>query len=148
MAPGGDRLRHGRGCRGHLTLTVTLRLSFSLLVFTFVSIPSPTPSASRSPSFTCSLPFSSFLLISPLYSFVLFSCQHLPLSSTLVFNNTFSNSYSFQKSSSGPLRTISITHVFSFFFKCRTHGIWRFPGQGSNWSCRCRPMPQPQQHGT
>ena len=26
-------------------------------------------------------------------------------------------------------------------------GIQRFPGQGSNWSCGCRPTPGPQQHG-
>ena len=26
--------------------------------------------------------------------------------------------------------------------------IWRFPGQGSNWSCSHWPTPQPQQYGT
>ena len=26
-------------------------------------------------------------------------------------------------------------------------GIWRSPGQGSNWSCSRQPTPQPQQHG-
>ena len=26
-----------------------------------------------------------------------------------------------------------------------TLGIWRFPGQGSNWSCSRRPTPEPQQ---
>ena len=26
-----------------------------------------------------------------------------------------------------------------------THGIWKFPGQWLNWSCSCRPTPQPQQ---
>ena len=25
-------------------------------------------------------------------------------------------------------------------------GVWKFPGQGSNWSCSCWPVPQPQQH--
>ena len=25
-------------------------------------------------------------------------------------------------------------------------GIWRFPGQGSNWSCSSRPTPQPLPH--
>ena len=33
---------------------------------------------------------------------------------------------------------------FSFFFGC-THGIWKFPGQGSNWSHSCWPTPQPKQ---
>ena len=38
----------------------------------------------------------------------------------------------------------------SFFFQLlsfsgHTHGIWRFPGQGSNRSCCCQPMPQAQQ---
>ena len=43
---------------------------------------------------------------------------------------------------------------FSFFFFwsfclfCgRSCGIWRFPGQGSNGTCRCRPTPEPEQHG-
>ena len=36
---------------------------------------------------------------------------------------------------------------FIFFaFQARTHGIWRFPGWGSNWSHSCWPMQQPQQH--
>ena len=33
-----------------------------------------------------------------------------------------------------------------FFFKGYTHGIWKFPGYGSKWSCSCWPIPQPQQH--
>ena len=33
------------------------------------------------------------------------------------------------------------------FFQGNTHGMWKFQGQGSNWSCSCRPMPQPQQCG-
>ena len=32
-------------------------------------------------------------------------------------------------------------------FLCCSCGIWRFPGQGSNQSCRCRPTPEPQQRG-
>ena len=32
------------------------------------------------------------------------------------------------------------------FFNGCTCDIWKFPGQGSNWSCSCRPAPQPQQH--
>ena len=39
-----------------------------------------------------------------------------------------------------------VFRFFFFFFQCRRHGIWRFPGQGSNWSYGCRPTPQPQQH--
>ena len=36
---------------------------------------------------------------------------------------------------------------FSFvFFEGFTHSIWRFPGQGSNGSCSCQTMPEPQQH--
>ena len=41
---------------------------------------------------------------------------------------------------------------FSFFwsfcpFLGRSRGIWRFPGQGSNWGCSPRPTPEPQQRG-
>ena len=32
-------------------------------------------------------------------------------------------------------------------FQGHTHSIWRFPGEGANWSCSHRPTPQPQQHG-
>ena len=39
--------------------------------------------------------------------------------------------------------------LFYFFcllsFQGRTHGIWRFPGQGLKRRCSCRPMPQPWQ---
>ena len=40
-------------------------------------------------------------------------------------------------------------YIFSSFclFQCRSRGIWKFPGQGSNWSCSHLPTPQPQQHG-
>ena len=34
---------------------------------------------------------------------------------------------------------------FFFLFQGHTCGLWRFPGQGSNWSYSCRPTPQPQQ---
>ena len=34
-----------------------------------------------------------------------------------------------------------------FVFQGRTGGIWKFPGQGSDWSCSCWPAPQPEQHG-
>ena len=38
---------------------------------------------------------------------------------------------------------------FFFFFFCLfqgcTHGIWKFPGKGSNWSCSHPPMPQQRQ---
>ena len=43
------------------------------------------------------------------------------------------------------LLLIIIIFVFCIF-EGRTHGIWRFSGQGSNWSCSCRPTTQPQQH--
>ena len=36
---------------------------------------------------------------------------------------------------------------FFFFFFQGCTCIWRFPGQGSNWSCSRQPMPQPQQRG-
>ena len=46
------------------------------------------------------------------------------------------------------------TPFLSFFFflsfclfQGHTHSIWRFPGQGSNWSCSCWPTPEPQQLG-
>ena len=33
-----------------------------------------------------------------------------------------------------------------FFFSCQGHtcGMWKFPGQGQNWSCPCQPTPQAQ----
>ena len=37
--------------------------------------------------------------------------------------------------------------VCFFFFKGGTYDIWKFPGEGSNWSCSCQPSPQPRQHG-
>ena len=37
-----------------------------------------------------------------------------------------------------------LTFFFLSFSGC-THSTWRFPGQGSNQSCSCWPMPQPQQ---
>ena len=46
-----------------------------------------------------------------------------------------------------------VTVAFNFFFflfafsRAASHGIWRFPGEGSNWSCSRRPTPQPQQCG-
>ena len=38
--------------------------------------------------------------------------------------------------------------LFFFFplFRATTGSIWRFQGQGSNWSYSCRPTPQPQKH--
>ena len=45
------------------------------------------------------------------------------------------------------LEDIYITSAtFFFFFQGCTCNKWRFPGQGSNQSCCCRPMPEPQQH--
>ena len=38
------------------------------------------------------------------------------------------------------------TKYFLSFYGC-TRGIWKFPGQGSNWSCSCPPTPQIQQCG-
>ena len=43
-----------------------------------------------------------------------------------------------------------VSAKFFFFFFCllsfqgRTHSIWRFPDQGFNRSCSCRPRPEPQ----
>ena len=44
---------------------------------------------------------------------------------------------------------VCLFFVFFFFwsFLGPHHSIWRFPGQGSNWSCSLQPIPQPQQHG-
>ena len=36
-------------------------------------------------------------------------------------------------------------HQVLFSFQGHTCGMWRFPDQGLNQSCSCRPMPQPQQ---
>ena len=38
-------------------------------------------------------------------------------------------------------------HPALFFFNSCTCSVWKFPGWGSdpNWSCSCRPIPQPQQ---
>ena len=45
--------------------------------------------------------------------------------------------------------TCQNTNLNTFFVFClfqgHTCGIWRFPGQGSNWSCCRRPTPEPQQ---
>ena len=35
---------------------------------------------------------------------------------------------------------------FFWLFEVHTHGTWKFPGQGSNWSCSRWPVLQPQQH--
>ena len=42
---------------------------------------------------------------------------------------------------------IMIFFFFFFFFRAELSALWRFPGQGSNWSCSHQPMPQPQQFG-
>ena len=45
--------------------------------------------------------------------------------------------------------SMMIFFIFIFnFFQSHTCSIWRFPGQGSNWSCTCQPTPQPQQRRT
>ena len=36
---------------------------------------------------------------------------------------------------------------FFLAFQGLTCSIWRFPGQGSSWSCSCWSMPEPQQCG-
>ena len=36
-------------------------------------------------------------------------------------------------------------YLLLFFQGCWC-GIWKFPGQGLNWSCSCQPIPQTQQH--
>ena len=43
-------------------------------------------------------------------------------------------------------RFLILVHFF-FSFYCHTCGIWKFPGQGSNWSGSRQPTPQPQQRG-
>ena len=38
-----------------------------------------------------------------------------------------------------------ILFYFSFLLsQGHTYGIWKFPGQGLNWSCSCQPTPQSQ----
>ena len=37
--------------------------------------------------------------------------------------------------------------MYSLMYLCRTHGIWKFPGEGSHLSYSCWPTPQRQQHG-
>ena len=37
---------------------------------------------------------------------------------------------------------VFLAFIFLSFFPC---GIWKFPDWGSNWSCNCWPVPQPQQ---
>ena len=46
-----------------------------------------------------------------------------------------------------PSRILSLLSLFLqylFLFGGHTHGIWKFPGWGSNRSCTCWPTPQPQ----
>ena len=52
----------------------------------------------------------------------------------------FYSNYSFPKSI-----LYKILPSLSFSFYSYSHGIWKFPGYGSNWSCSCQPTPQPQQ---
>ena len=41
----------------------------------------------------------------------------------------------------------ALFYLFTYFaFQGCSHGIWRFPGQSSNWSYSYWPMLQPQQH--
>ena len=47
-------------------------------------------------------------------------------------------------------QTLKLTNLklsISFFgsFQGCTCGIWKFPGEGLNWRCRCWPTPQPWQ---
>ena len=52
------------------------------------------------------------------------------------------------KALSYPIVTIFAFFFFFFWFllfRAAPQGIWRFPGQGSNQSFSCQPMPQPQQ---
>ena len=39
-------------------------------------------------------------------------------------------------------------HLTFFSIYDHTHSIWKFPGLGLNWICRCRPTPQPQWYKT
>ena len=41
---------------------------------------------------------------------------------------------------------LASSYFFFFSFQGCTHDIWKFPGQGLNWSYSGRPMPQPQPH--
>ena len=64
--------------------------------------------------------------------------------------------YSSKRRQRSPTTTIKVSGkkilLFYFIFLCllsfqgRIHSIWRFPDQGSNWSCSCHPKPEPQQH--
>ena len=36
--------------------------------------------------------------------------------------------------------------IIFFLWQGLIHNIWMFPGEGSNQSCSCRPLPQPQSH--
>ena len=41
---------------------------------------------------------------------------------------------------------LKLFFIYFYFFQGCTRGIWKFPGQRSNWSFTCWPTPQPQQH--
>ena len=42
--------------------------------------------------------------------------------------------------------TLFICSLFTYVaFGGHTRSIWKFPGEGSNWSCSHQPIPQPQQ---
>ena len=45
--------------------------------------------------------------------------------------------------------SIYLLRLFCFvlFYQVHILGIWKFPGQGSNWSDNGQPTPQPQQRG-
>ena len=42
--------------------------------------------------------------------------------------------------------TSNSTEIFFLSFYGCICSTWKFSGYGSNWSCSCRPTPQPQQH--
>ena len=45
------------------------------------------------------------------------------------------------------VKIVAWLHLFCLFLLSRAApvGTWKFPGEGSNGSCSCRPTPQPQQ---
>ena len=53
-----------------------------------------------------------------------------------------------QHSTVSKILPLSPICLFIYLFLGPHPSIWKFPGQGSNWSCNCWPTPQPQQPAT
>ena len=93
---------------------------------------------------TIQLVLELYLIVLICNNLFMIKVEHLFLCILDICNSSFVASIFF----CGIVRAFLICTTSFFFFRAFqgcTHGIWRFPGQGSNWSYSCWPTPQPQQ---